>query len=547
MSTELVKQQIHKFLITKEPEVLAIKGDWGVGKTHFWDKYIEEFKEECALKSYSYVSLFGINSIDALKQSAFLNSIDTKSIGQNKNLKAQVRFWADKLKSVKVPILSKYIGGIGEAFSSISQLALTDTIICFDDLERHSEELKIKDFMGLVSFFKERKNCKIVLLLNEDSTDETFNDYKLFKEKIVDRQLHFEPTSEQSFDTMYKEDFEFRNYVRDYCIGLNIKNKRVITKIVEHTKEFLALVETFEEEIKRQVIHSTVVLSWCYYCHGEDKERIPEFDFVNRSGLRKEDESRCWSAEKTKKWDRILNSYGFQLADEIDLAVARGIEQGFLDKEKLIPLCRHKQKDIDIRKENAKWDEAWEIYHHSFDANEDEVAAAIEAGMRDIALTTSCHQYSNGLQVLRGIGRGEVADNLVEFFIDNRKYTPEIFNVDNVISNPFGIEDEKFKDELRKAYLEHNPKVTVQDILNKRRKSNSYNNSEAKILNELTEDQMYDLFVSFKGEDLTDFIRVFMLIANSCQELSEKLTNTLDKISKTSDLNKFRISKFYKH
>lgn len=547
MSTDLVKQQIQKFLTTNKPEVLAIKGDWGVGKTHYWDMYIEQFKDECALKSYSYVSLFGINSIDALKQSTFLNAIDTNSIGQNKNAKAQAKLWADKLKSVKIPMISNYISGVGEAFSSLSQLALKDTIICFDDLERHSEGLKIKDFMGLVSFFKERKNCKVVLLLNEDSTDESFKDYKVYKEKIVDRQLHFEPTAEQSFDTMYEADFEFRSYVRDCCIGLNIKNKRVITKIVEHTKEFLALVETFDVELKQQVIRSTVVLSWCYYCHSEDNEHIPEFDFVNRSGLREEDERRCWNAEKAKRWNHFLNSYGFHFADEIDLAVARGIEQGFLDREKLIPLCRHKQKELDVKKKNTKWDEAWEIYHHSFDANEDEVAKAMEAGMIDIASTTSCRQYSNGLKVLRGIGKGEVADKLIELFIEKRKDTPEIFDVNNIICNPFSIDDDKFKDKLREVYLKHNPKPTVHDILNKRKKSNSYDESEAEILNELTEAQMYDLFMGFKGEDLSDFIRVFMLIAGSCQELGKKVTNTLDEISKTSDLNKFRMSKFYKH
>ncbi|WP_233008359.1 P-loop NTPase fold protein [Rheinheimera faecalis] len=545
MSTELVKQQIKAFLSTSAPEVLAIKGDWGVGKTHCWDKCIEEFKDQCALTSYSYVSLFGVNSIDALKQLTLLNAIDAQTIGQKKNAKAQAKMWVDRFKSVKLPIIDQYISGIGEAFSSLSQLALKETIICFDDIERHSEGLKIKDFMGLVSFFKERKDCKIVLLLNEDSTDKSFEDYKKYKEKIVDRQLHFEPTAEQSFDTMYETDFEFRSYVRDCCIGLNIKNKRVIIKIVEHTKEFLALVDTFDDEIKRQVIHSTVVLSWCYYCHGEDPEHIPEFKFVNRSGLRKKDESHSWDAKKTKNWDRFLNSYGFQLTDEIDLAVARGIEQGFLDKEKLITLCQHKQREVDLRKENTKWNKAWEIYHHSFETNDDEVAEAMDAGMRDIASTTSCSQYSDGLKVLRGIGKGELADELIYFFIDKRKDTPEIFDVDNVIRNPFGIHDEKFKDELRKAYLQFNPKPTVTDVLNKRRKSNSYNSSEAEILNELTEEQMYDLFMSFKGEDLTDFIRVFLLISGSCQELAQKVTNTLDKISKISVLNKLRMSKFY--
>lgn len=545
MSTELVKLQIKKFLSSDIPEVLAIKGDWGVGKTHCWDKYIEEFKSECALKSYSYVSLFGINSIDSLKQTTFLNTIDINTIGEKKNAKAQAKIWADRLKNIKVPVVGKYVSGVGEVFSSLSQLALKDTIICFDDLERHSSGLTIKDFMGLVSFFKERKNCKVVLLLNEDATDSSFKDYSVYKEKIVDRQLHFEPTAEQSFDIMYEDNFEFRAYVRDCCVGLNIRNKRVIRKIVEHTKEFLELVDDFDEEVKRQVIHSTVVLSWCYYCHGEDEEHIPQFAFVNRPGLRKKDDEKGWDEHKTKRWDSFLNSYGFQIADEIDLAVARGIEQGFLDQEKLIPLCKHKQREVEVTKNSAKWDEAWKLYHGSFDANEEKVAEAFEAGMKDIAATTSCSQYSGGLEILRKIGKEDVANNLIELFIEERKGTPEIFNVDSVLSNPFDINDALFKEELRKAYLEHNPKPTVEEILENRRKTNSYNAEEAEILNELTEEEIYRLFMGFRGEDLTDFIRVFLLIANSSPELSGKVRNTLTRISELSDLNKARMAKFY--
>jgi hypothetical protein len=544
MTVELVKTQIQKFLATDTPEVLAIKGEWGVGKTHNWCKYVEELKGVSALKSYSYVSLFGINSIDELKQTVFLNAVDTHSIGESPNVKGYSKKVAGLLKDTKIPYVSKYAGGIGGLINSVSQLALNKTIICFDDLERHSKDVKIKDFMGLVSYFKEQKNCKVVLLLNEEAGDDTFEDYKKYKEKVVDRQLHFEPTAEESFDTMVINDFELRDYTRDRCVGLKIKNKRVIKKIESHVKEFLDSVNGFDEEIKKQVIHSTVILSWCYYCHDVDAENIPEFDFVNRPNLRTVDDKKGWTEDKIKKWNGFLNSYGYQLSDEIDLAVASGIEQGFLNKEKLIPLCDHRQQEIRVRNSSNKWDEAWKLYHASFESNEDEIAKAMEEGMKDIVSTTSCSQYSQGVDLLRNIGKGDIADKMIVLFIDKRKDTPEIFNVDDFIYNPFGIKDTKFRDKLKFAYLELNPEPTVMEILELRKGTNSYNQSEVEILSRLTKEEIINLFKSFNGENLTSYIRVFLLLSASNQELQTNVGKALKDIAESSSLNANRMAKF---
>lgn len=537
MSTELIKEQIKRFLSMDKPEVLAIKGEWGVGKTYSWKQYIEEFKNQCALKHYSYVSLFGVDSIDDIKKLVLLNSIDTHKIGQPLNLKSRSKSFVDAMQAIKISGVS-----VGDVLGSISQLAMTKTIICFDDLERHSKGITIKDFMGMVSYFKEEKDCKVILLLNEEAGDKTFEDYRKYKEKIVDKELHFEPTADECFDIMYADDFEFRDYVRDCCIGLNIKNKRVITKIVESVTEFIMLVKEFGAEIKKQVIHTTVVLSWCYYCHGSDEENIPEFRFVKRLGVRKQDEGKGWTKEKTTLWNRNLNTYNYLFTDEIDLAVARGIEQGFLDTRTLIPLCDAKQKELDINKKNAKWDYAWKLFHGSFNNNEDEIAEAFIDGMKDISESASASQFSSGLKLLRILGKEKEADELIDFFIKAKNENVEYFNVDSIFT--FTINDDKFKETLRDKYLDIKPEQTVHDILELRRGANSYNSNESAILAKLTEDEIYTLFMNFSGEELTGNINVFKLLSGSSQDLAKKVNNVLDRIEHTSELNKYRIGKF---
>lgn len=72
-STAIVQEEIERFLRESESEVLCITGNWGVGKT-----YNDEFRsaaeqKEIGLIRYSYVSLFGINSLEAFKQAIFEN------------------------------------------------------------------------------------------------------------------------------------------------------------------------------------------------------------------------------------------------------------------------------------------------------------------------------------------------------------------------------------------------------------------------------------------------------------------------------------------
>lgn len=73
MSLLLIKAQIDHFLQTPTPEVMAIRGAWGVGKTFAWNKYLIEARNNnrIALDNYAYVSLFGLNSMEELKLSIF--------------------------------------------------------------------------------------------------------------------------------------------------------------------------------------------------------------------------------------------------------------------------------------------------------------------------------------------------------------------------------------------------------------------------------------------------------------------------------------------
>ncbi|EMV1908006.1 NTPase, partial [Shigella flexneri] len=87
MSLDYIKEQLSDFISSAEPEVMAIQGEWGIGKTYTWNAFLKENKNKIAFNRYSYVSLFGVNSLDALKYSIFENTITKDFIGNKPNLK----------------------------------------------------------------------------------------------------------------------------------------------------------------------------------------------------------------------------------------------------------------------------------------------------------------------------------------------------------------------------------------------------------------------------------------------------------------------------
>jgi hypothetical protein len=84
MSTRLVENEIRRFLADKEPEVTCITVHWGVGKTFAWNKHLKEAQKlgKIGLARYSYVSLFGVTSLDDLKYAIFENTVQSSEIGE---------------------------------------------------------------------------------------------------------------------------------------------------------------------------------------------------------------------------------------------------------------------------------------------------------------------------------------------------------------------------------------------------------------------------------------------------------------------------------
>src|SRR5262249_19762119 len=85
LSIEIVEREIGRFLASPEPEVLCLKGKWGIGKTFAWQRFVQNAKSHggIALDQYAFVSLFGVNSAEQLCLSIVESAVPRDRIGDD--------------------------------------------------------------------------------------------------------------------------------------------------------------------------------------------------------------------------------------------------------------------------------------------------------------------------------------------------------------------------------------------------------------------------------------------------------------------------------
>src|SRR6266496_1000919 len=82
MSLTKVQQALTAFLTAAKPQVVALSGKWGRGKSYYWNHFLASSNAEppAPVKQASYVSLFGIPSIEALRDGVFENAVPIKDL-----------------------------------------------------------------------------------------------------------------------------------------------------------------------------------------------------------------------------------------------------------------------------------------------------------------------------------------------------------------------------------------------------------------------------------------------------------------------------------
>ncbi len=496
VSREEVKTRLKELLDRKEPICIVIKGEWGIGKTHLWKEFINnELKKE----KYAYISLFGKQFLEDLKTDLTLQL-------------SKFRKFANDLGKVleKIKLVSDHLGSIGALLSLLTLKEFKDVIVCFDEFERLSPNLEIKEVFGFISYLKENLNCRIVLIMDEDKiiSDKT-EVYNKYKEKLVDYEIVLNPSVEENLEIVINKkpyiSGSFKQAIRDLACSLNIKNIRILKRLVNIFEDF-SFIEDINElkddkgyVVKLEFYKRLLLLSYIAYKYNKAKNLEEVLDKIVSAlshkifKTSKDYEKELKSDEKEIK--KVIESYpillweGLFIIESEDIKyICEYIKYNFLAeniKNGLHDFLIKKHKTIKNAEVANKFDELVKELVFNFGKNAKDIGREIlkfisnNSNLNAIISSKGIISFINLLLFIRKLTESEkfseIAKECFENFVDSKK--KELFFSYNKLLN--------FKMNLGHIFNEDFKKYAI-EILDKKieevRKENMANISCEKVV-----------------------------------------------------------------
>lgn len=561
---------------SSEAKVIVIKGDWGVGKTYFWERYIEQKIESKSLKqlAYSYISLFGKSSLDEIRRQVFHNA---KSIASedliiksfNKKLCEPTRLynkapWFNgfliKLQSKApwiniatknvqhIPFINKFSGMV----SSLEYSLVNNYVICIDDIERKGKGLSIKDVMGLVDELAQRKLCKVILIFNEKSFDsaEDKAQFDSYREKVVDIEMHHNPSCLDNLHCIFPSKENWHSELEKIVNHLQIKNIRVLRKIKLLVDHFDKYINERDHRIAEEFVFHAALHCWSFYIKDSELNYETFKKLLSTSSWLSFfiDEKKQLS-EGEKKYKTLASSIDLRRS-VFDEHISFFLENGYVDDEALNSTVKKLEEKIRIDSVSSRLKDAWNIYSESFSDNLIEFKKSLIDILNEEMKSLELSDFSSAVDILEefDVDVTDFVNRYVELKADS------LLNIDSrSLWNLHRFRCPLLKDKIDALQI-NNKSFNIDDVALRIVENNGWTSEDVKFLNSLTKDD-YVVWMKGSPQELATKIRSGLFIfrdlgaSNGEQDMYKNITSNvvdaLKELASENALNKYRVRHIY--
>lgn len=281
---------------------IMIDGEWGAGKTWYWDNVLTEqikgiptrdnTEDNPSTYNVAKISLFGISSVDDLRIKIFE---ETSSFFANKYVKTGAKLTGMVLNKVAsfFNVSETSATDISELLSEFS-VNLEHYVLCFDDLERIKTELLI-ELLGYINTLVEHDKVKVVFICNENELKDV--DYHKYKEKIV-RFTHtikadiskmvveFAKGRNEAYSRYISERKDFIAFVYQKGNCSNLRTLKYNLDIYEHIYDIIrGTIQPDNEQHVNTIADYMLLLSMVYsieYRRDNDEAKLKSLAAINK-------------------------------------------------------------------------------------------------------------------------------------------------------------------------------------------------------------------------------------------------------------------------
>ena len=224
---------------------IMINGEWGSGKTYFWNNQVKKKIESLKLngKRFTtiYMSLYGISNLEEISKKIFMETSQLMDRNLRKYMNANGQTTIPEYAKTGID-MANFFGNSsnGGKLDYEEFFSTDDKVLCFDDLERANVD--VIDILGYINNFVEHDHIKTIIICNE----------KELSTKIKNSNL------------------EMKTFIATYLLDkqgeLNKTDKPMVEKIQEKIEH------VFDKAIDYERIKEKLV--------GETFEYAPQFDYI---------------------------------------------------------------------------------------------------------------------------------------------------------------------------------------------------------------------------------------------------------------------------
>lgn len=567
MSLSFVDRALDDFIQAADPRVLAVTGDWGRGKTFYWRSFLSrQSTSKHRSASYAYISLFGLRDLrdvqDALVAGAVpIAHVSTQpatvapqSVGARARV-AMARARATVERNARsysdvVDTLPK-LGEFGPLARALAFRVVKNYLVCIDDVERRSDSLPLRDILGMASMLRDQRGCRVLVILNSDALSPEDRDlFQTLREKVFDSEIAFEPSPAECASIAFPGETRIYQRAAENAIKLQITNIRVLYRIRRLIDTISTYAMAEDDEVQTQIIHSSVLLGWSFNSHGA---RAPSFGYVkglNYSSFMDLDKTKVRTADETA-WNQILSDYGYTNTDDLDSAICEVLERGYVNTERLNTILVDRVEAARRARKERAFEEAWGLYHGSFDPYPNKLVAALESSVKASPDTISSMNLSATTMLLRSLGYDQLADELMSQWIDDKsKSFPVALNIE-ASDWKDEVQDLRFRAAAQAAFDQLPPSGRpFPETAIALSQQNGWREDDIRVLARATVDEYYELFKSLSYPQTGRVVRALLRFGQfdpsqlDYKRVADSARSALIRIGRESALNRRRVSSY---